>query len=114
MFGTLFLKECKQILKSMVYYIYVVVFVMFLTSQLSGEITENMEKPQPGLESYGITNSRDKSAIMEKALAELVMETYNNSYATYPMGFYREVTLNESELAKITSMIENCTGKNWE
>ncbi len=114
MFGTLFLKECKQILKSMVYYIYVVVFVMFLTSQLSGEITENMEKSQPGLESYGITNSRDKSAIMEKALAELVMETYNNSYATYPMGFYREVTLNESELAKITSMIENCTGKNWE
>ena len=35
MFGTLFLKECKQIAKSMVYYIYVVVFVLFLTSQFS-------------------------------------------------------------------------------
>ena len=78
MFGTMFLKECRQILRSMVYYIYVVVFVMFLTSQLSGELTERMEQPQPGQLSYGMTNSTEESAVMEKTLAGLVMETYHN------------------------------------
>lgn len=114
MFGTLLLKECRQILKSMVYYIYVVVFVMFLTSQLSGEIAQKLEKPQPGQESYGTVNSRDESAIMEKTLAGLVLETYHNSYATYPMGFYKGVTLNEEELARVKSIVENCSGKSWE
>ena len=56
-------------MKSMVYYIYVVVFVMFLTSQLSGEMTERMEQPQPGQENYGFVNSRRESDIMEKTLA---------------------------------------------
>ena len=37
MFGTLFVKECRQILKSMVYYLYVIIFVMFLSSQM-GEV----------------------------------------------------------------------------
>lgn len=114
MFGTMFLKECRQILRSMVYYIYVVVFVMFLTSQLSGELTEQMEQPQPGQEGYGMTNSREESDIMEKTLAGLVMETYHNSYACYPMGFYKGVTLNEEELARIKSIVEDCTGKEWE
>jgi len=114
MFGTMFLKECRQILRSMVYYIYVVVFVMFLTSQLSGELTERMEQPQPGQLSYGMTNSTEESAVMEKTLAGLVMETYHNSYACYPMGFYKGVTLNAKELARVTSIVEDCTGMEWE
>ncbi|MCI8300027.1 MAG: ABC transporter permease [Lachnospiraceae bacterium] len=114
MFGSLFFKECRQILKSMVYYIYVVVFVMFLTSQLSGEMTERMEQPQPGQENYGFVNSRRESDIMEKTLAGLAMETSRNSYATYPMGFYKGVTLNETELAEVKSILENCSGRSWE
>lgn len=114
MFGTLFAKECKQILKSMVYYIYVVVFVLFLSSQLGAGLTDRLEKPQPGQESYGTVNSRDENAIMEKTLAGLVLETESNSYATYPMGFYKQVTLNNTELAKMESIIEDCTGKSWE
>lgn len=114
MFGTLFLKECKQILRSMVYYIYVVVFVLFLSSQLSGDIAENLQRPQPGQDSYGMTNSQKESDIMEKMLAELVQETERNSYTTYPMGFYKGVTLNETELAKVKAIVEDCTGKSWE
>lgn len=114
MFGTLFAKECKQILKSMVYYIYVVVFVMFLSSQLGEGLTEGLEKPQPGQESYGTVNSRNEGEIMEKTLACLVLETNQNSYATYPMGFYKQVTLNETELASMERIIEDCTGKDWD
>ena len=114
MFGTLLIKECKQILKSMVYYIYVVVFVLFLSSQLGGDITENLQRPQPGQESYGMTNSQKESDIMGKMLAELVLETERNSYATYPMGFYKGVILNETELEKVKAIVEECTGKNWQ
>ncbi len=114
MFGTLFQKECKQILRSMVYYLYVVIFVMFLSSQLGEVVTADLERPEPGQESYGSVSSHEESAVMEKVLAGLVLETYRNSYATYPMGFYRGVTLNETELAEVTSIIEYCTGKNWE
>lgn len=114
MFGTLFAKECKQILKSMVYYIYVVILVLFLSSQLGEGLTDSLEKPEPGKESYGTVTSREEGTIMEKTLASLVLETNYNSYATYPMGFYKQVTLNDSELAKMESIIEDCTGMDWD
>ncbi|MCI9136461.1 MAG: ABC transporter permease [Lachnospiraceae bacterium] len=114
MFGTLFLKECKQVLRSMVYYIYVVAFVMFLSSQLGGELTDKMEKPVPGQGSYGTIVSHEESVVMGNIMANLVGETENNSYATYPLGFYKRVTLNEEELSQVKEIIENCTGKKWE
>lgn len=58
MFGALFAKECKQILKSMVYYLYVAVFAMFVSSQLNGGAAEKMAEPVPGQESYGTTIDR--------------------------------------------------------
>ncbi len=114
MFGTLFIKECKQILKSMVYYIYVAVFVIFLSSQLNGELTDQMERPLPDQESYGWVASHEPSVVMEKILAELMLETYRNSYATYPMGFYKGVRLNQRELDDVIKILEDCSGKSWE
>lgn len=35
MFGRLFFIECKQTLKSLVYYIYVILFVLFINGQMS-------------------------------------------------------------------------------
>lgn len=98
----------------MVYYLYVVIFVLFLSSQMGEVVTEKLERPEPGQEGYGSMNSHEESAVMEKILAELVMETNRNSYATYPMGFYRGVTLNETQLAEVISVIEDCAGKSWE
>lgn len=114
MFGTLFQKECKQILKSMVYYIYVVVFVIFLSSQLRGDLTDHMEKPLPDQENYGTVISHEPADVMGITLAGLTLETNHNSYATYPMGFYRGVTLNQEEMSKMTGILEDCTGKTWE
>ena len=51
---------------------------------------------------------------MEKILAELMQETYRNSYATYPMGFYKEVRLNQQELDDVIKIIEDSSGKSWE
>lgn len=112
MFGTLFLKECKQILRSLVYYIYVIIFVLFLTSQMGAGIAE-LEKPEKGQDYYGMTVSTQKVDIMERTLSELFMETYHNSFATYPMSFYKQVILNEEKIEEIKGIIEECSGASW-
>lgn len=113
MFGALFLKECKQILKSMVYYIYVIVLILFLTSQMSGDSVNGLQKPKKGLDYYGTTISTDKTDIMERTLAGLLQEVYHNSFSTYPMGFHKGVVLSDNELEEIKGIIEDCSGKEW-
>lgn len=113
MFGTLFLKECKQILKSLVYYIYVIVLIFFLTSQMSAESANKLEKPKEGQDYYEMTTSKDKTDIMERTLAELLQEVNRNSFVTYPMGFYKGVILNDTELEEIKGILEECSGKDW-
>ena len=115
MFFPLFFKECRQIAKSLVYYLYLIILVLFLTSQLSdGDWSDRLTEPKPGQESYGFKESEDETLIMESTLAELVRETDWNSYATYPFMFYKEVTLNDSELAEIEQILFECTGKSFE
>lgn len=112
MFGVLFWKECGQVLRSLVYYIYVVVFVLFIVSQMSdSEWLAQMEEPQPGQGYYGTIKTTDQGMIMERTLANLVEAVYRNSFATYPIGFYKGVTLNESEKAQAEEILERCTGK---
>ncbi len=107
MFGTLFIKECRQVLKSLVYYIYVVIFVLFITSQMSGE--DELREPQPGWSYYGETVTQDDALIMEGTLANLIQEVGRNSFATYPIGFYKEVNLTDGELEQVKAILECCT-----
>lgn len=115
MFGTLFGKECKQILKSLVYYIYILILVLFLSTQLgdSDWVTDSM-KPEPDQESYGVKKSTDERDIMASALANLLEETERGAFATYPAGFYKRVDLTDAEILELQKIIESCTGKTWE
>lgn len=112
MFGTLFIKECRQVLKSLVYYIYLVIFVLFITSQMSGE--DELREPQPGWSYYGQTVTQDNDLIMEGTLANLIQEVGRNSFATYPIGFYKEVNLTDGEIEQVKAILERCTGKSFE
>lgn len=114
MFGVLFLKECRQVLKSLVYYIYVVVFVLFITSQMSSEGEEGLQEPMPGQSYYGETVTKDETLIMEGTLANLVQDVIHNSFATYPMGFYKGVNLTDSEKEQAEAVLERCTGKSMD
>lgn len=115
MFGSLFIKECKQILKSLVFYIYVVAMVLFLLSQLSDETwSKALAEPKPGQEYYGSKESHEESAVMSGVLENLVREYNMGTYATYPYGFYKGVTLNEQENEDIKKIIEQLTGKTIE
>lgn len=110
MFGVLFWKECRQVLKSPVYYIYIIVFVLFLASQIDGG-AENLQEPLPGQDEYGEAPTNDKELIMEGTLENLTREVSANSFATYPMGFYKEVKLTSGELGQAEEILERCMGK---
>lgn len=108
MFGVLFLKECRQVLKSLVYYIYIIVFVLFMSSQMSGEGWEKLEEPAPGQSYYGETVTKDEVQIMKGTLENLAQEAGYNSFATYPMGFYKGVNLTDQELEQTRAILERC------
>lgn len=113
MFGVLFFKECKQVLKSLVFYIYVVIFVLFMTSQMGSDETD-LQEPLPGQSYYGMIATRDEQQIMELTLAGLVEDVYHGSFATYPLGFYKAVTLTGHEEEQMKEILERCTGKDFE
>lgn len=112
MFGVLFINECKQILKSLVYYVYLIVLVLFLTSQMSGDGVHDLKEPEKEQDYYGTVVSVDKTDIMERTLADLYDEVECNSFSTYPMGFYRQVILSDAEIEELKEIIEECSGEN--
>lgn len=108
MFRTLFFKECGQILKSITYYIFIACMVLFFVTQI-GEF-DVIVKPQEGMENYGFKNGDDEKVIMEQSLRKLIEEYDNNSYVTYPIGFYKQVILNEKKQENMGDIIVNLTG----
>lgn len=108
MFGSLFLKECKMWTKSIVFYAYVVILFLFYLTQMGEEGV--LEKPQPNQENYGITYSEDENEIMYGTLKDLIRDYYIGSFATYPVGFYKQVTLSEEEMTVVEGAISDLTG----
>lgn len=108
MFVQLIRKECRQTAKSLIYWIIVAIMILDFATQLGSQ--EVMKKPEPGQESYGIHLSKDEDVIMRTTLGSLVEEYNYGSYATYPIGFYKNVTLDDEDTKKIEQIIEKATG----
>ncbi len=108
MFLTLLRKECAQYLKSIIYYIFLILLVADFISQMG--TFDAVEKPEPGQDSYGYVRTENKEQIMQNTLEGLIREFNNNSYITYPIGFYKRVVLNEEEQAKVKEMLLRITG----
>lgn len=115
MIGALFLKECRKIAKSLVYYVYLAAFVLFITGQMSDEEwVDLLSEPKPGQESYGYGYSSDERAVMQSGMETLFQELLSNRFATYPFGFYKEVNLNEEEQDVLKRAMQQCTGMEFE
>lgn len=112
MFLSLLAKECRQTMKSMIYWLIVVILVVFYFSQLGGMTID--EKPEPGQENYGWTYGGNETDIMESVLGRLVSEYLAGTYTTYPIGFYKSVTPSEEEQKRIGEIVEETTGLSGE
>ncbi|MCC0663866.1 ABC transporter permease [Clostridioides sp. ZZV15-6597] len=128
----LFIKECKNILKSTVYYVFIVVLVVFYISQLGSSVSEDASKNIPNdgnplvapqrVENideyylknnqypYGQKESLKSDKVIPSATISLIREYQANSYTTYPMGIIKYIKLNESKTQTIEKYIEEITG----
>lgn len=108
MLGQLFIKECRQMIKSLTYWLVVLAMIFMFSSQLGS--LEIMSKPVPGEDDYGVTISKDKDVIMGKTLGMLAEEYYREGYSTYPIGFYKHVTLSKEKDKKIGAILKETIG----
>lgn len=108
MFLTLLKKECVQHLKSVTYYVFLICLVLDFVSQMG--TFEVVQKPEPGAEDYGGIRTTDKELIMEDALEQLLSEYTRGEYVTYPIGFYKEVVLDDAEQAQVAEGLCKITG----
>jgi ABC-2 type transport system permease protein len=104
-----FFKECKQIIKSIPFFICVAVLLLFFIAQYEPDFVK-IEKPQPGKSNYGTKISDNPKIIEPSAVKSLYSESVRNSYTAYPIGFYKNVKLNASQQREMARILSELTG----
>lgn len=126
----LFIKELKKICFSIVYILFIGLLLLSwhenfygvtskeiqasngaeasITSQITGGSI--LAKPEQGADNYGLIKKEVPDKIMCGGTDMLIIEYLNNSYATYPFNYYKEVILSTEEQKEILSIIEEITG----
>ncbi len=105
----LFLKECRKIFFSLTFLIYcVAVFAMYFT-QFQNDCVP-IDPPKPGQDDYGTVAKEVPELVMSGAAANLVSDYLEDSYVAYPIGFYKDVHLNEKKKQKMAAIITEITG----
>ena len=106
----LFFKECRKILFSLTFLIYLVAVIGFYITQFSHDAEEKISQPMQGCEDYGTIAKEVPELLMPEAAEGLVTEYLSGYYTAYPIGFYKEVKLSEKKSAKIAEIITEITG----
>lgn len=112
----LFIKELKKAVLSIPFIILILGLLLMVYSQevLTFNEGDKINPPVPGQESYGTKIEEDPEVIMPAAFASLYMEFMANSYATYPIGFIKYVTLGTGEQQEIAQILASLSGRNAE
>lgn len=130
----MFLIEMKKTVCSVVYLLFLVLMIYNWYENFYG-VTENeirkayesdssvystvtggaiLAEPDPETGSYGTKSEENPEKIMCGGTDKLIIEYLNNSYATYPVSYYKEVILDEEEQEEILKIIQEITGLNEE
>lgn len=125
----LYFRECRRIASSLIYYIFIGIIFFSWFQNLQGiaqtEIQSangvnngNIQLERPLLkepaesdEYFGSKISEDNpEMIMTGVTRVLLMEYRNNKYQTYPLGYYKAITLNKSEQKRVLDILCDITG----
>lgn len=122
---SLFLKECRQISKSLIYFVFIGVIVLFNVSQIGDSVGSDIReaqhpaeynsnnplmKPPANAKNYGTKEAEIPEQVMPAAVESLVLEYGDNQYVTYPIGFYKNVKLSQEEQTQIAAILKGITG----
>ncbi|AFS79747.1 ABC transporter permease protein [Gottschalkia acidurici 9a] len=120
---SLFFRECRNILKSYIYYAFIVVVLLFYISQMGFTTKEDLKEMisppvkkdmQSHYAPYGLKKVSPSKDMIPEAVDKLYGEYKDNSYVTYPLGIYKRVKLNDSEIKRIEPIIEEIAGQSIE
>ena len=125
----MFIKECKAISKSIIYFAFLAVIVLFYATQLGNYAGNDIAQyathevepgkslshnpliaPVPGQDNYGYRNAEIPEQVMPNAIARLIAEYSENGFTSYSTGFYRQVKLSEKQLGEIQTILLQMTG----
>ena len=125
----MFIKECRAITKSIIYFAFIAVVLLFYITQLGNYAGDDIKRyktleselgkslfdnpliaPTPGHDSYGYRHEEIPEQVMPNAISRLVMEYAKNGFTSYSTGFYRSIKLSESQLAEIDALLMKMTG----
>lgn len=106
----LFLRESKKILFSLTFLVYLVAVIAMYYVQFQGDCVEPLRAPFPNEDDYGMTAKEIPELLMPAATQSLVRNYLDNSYTAYPIGFYKNVRLNEDKKQKMADIITELSG----
>ena len=125
----LYLKECKKITASIIFYLFIAILIFSWFQNFRG-VTQTeinwangiepadigferplLSKPSEKDDYFGSKVSEDKpEAIMTGVTRALLSEYEANSYATYPLGYYKAITLSGDEQKQVLGILCEITG----
>lgn len=106
----LFFKECKKILFSLTFLIYIIAVLGFYFTQFCPDGKEKISPPVQNSNDYGTIAKEIPEILMPSAAEGLVTEYMRGYYTAYPIGFYKEVKLSEKKSKKMAEIITEITG----
>ena len=103
----------KEIKKTVLSITFAVFIIALLVLPISQDVLSFSDKiitvPQQG-EDYGIQQKEDPELIMPAAFSSLYKEFTANEYIAYPIGFYKNVKLNDTDREKMAEIISTLSG----
>lgn len=110
----LYLKELKKVMCSFFYILFAGALAVALYSQGALYFGDSrMNRPEPD-GNYGVVNREIPEMIMPAALESLWQEFCENNYKTYPIGFIKNVRLDEKKQRMVAEIIAEITGEDTE
>lgn len=106
-------KECKKVIFSLTFVLYVVTVVAMYVTQFNNDRAP-VEAPRPESGDYGITLRESPELIMPAAVESLLGDYLSGSYPAYPIMFYKDVKLKEDKRLEMRAILEELTGLSGE
>ncbi len=106
----LFFKECKKVLFSFTFLLYCIALFAMYFSQYNFDLNDKLTPPSPNQDYYGMVTKEIPEVLMPAAIESLVTEYLSDNFGAYPIGFYKNVHLNEKKATKIAKIIEEVSG----
>lgn len=123
---SLYAKELRSVLRGILYLVFLGAVLLFHFSQFGGAVGRDIADakagrvdeyhpsallaPTPGQGDYGTTYADDPEAVVPAVLQSLMHELGQDTFTTYPIGFYKEVRIDAQQHAAIEEILVSVTG----